>query len=43
MQLASLLAGRGGLTISQIREILNMSRRCAVPYCEYLGSHRVHT
>jgi selenocysteine-specific elongation factor len=25
-----------GLTVSQIREILDTSRKFAVPYCEYL-------
>ena len=29
-------SGGTGLTVSQIREILNTSRKYAVPYCEYL-------
>jgi selenocysteine-specific elongation factor len=35
-QLAAALSGGTGLTVSQIREILNTSRKYAVPYCEYL-------
>ena len=35
-KLAPSLAGEKGLTVSQIREILNTSRKYAVPYCEYL-------
>ncbi len=35
-QLAAALADGRGLTVSQIREILNTSRKYAVPYCEYL-------
>ncbi len=35
-RLAEQLAGGDGLTVSQIREILNTSRKYAVPYCEYL-------
>ena len=35
-RLASSLSGGAGLTVSQIREILNTSRKYAVPYCEYL-------
>jgi selenocysteine-specific elongation factor len=34
--LASHLTGTAGLTVSQIREILGVSRKYAVPYCEYL-------
>jgi selenocysteine-specific elongation factor len=34
--LARRLAGSAGLTVSEIREILNTSRKYAVPYCEYL-------
>jgi selenocysteine-specific elongation factor len=30
------LAGGQGLTVSQLREVLNASRKYAVPYCEYL-------
>ena len=33
--LAGPLAG-GGLTVSQIRELLGISRKHAVPWCEYL-------
>ncbi|HUG71521.1 MAG TPA: selenocysteine-specific translation elongation factor [Pirellulaceae bacterium] len=35
-QLASRLTNGEGLTMSQIREILETSRKYAVPYCEYL-------
>ena len=35
-RLAAALSGGAGLTVSQIREILNTSRKYAVPYCEYL-------
>jgi selenocysteine-specific elongation factor len=35
-QLATRLAACAGLTVSEIREILNTSRKYAVPYCEYL-------
>lgn len=35
-QLANSLSHGNGLTVSQIREILNTSRKYAVPYCEYL-------
>ncbi len=35
-QLAALLADGKGLTVSQIREVLNTSRKYAVPYCEHL-------
>jgi selenocysteine-specific elongation factor len=35
-RLATALSGGDGLTVSQIREILNTSRKYAVPYCEYL-------
>ncbi|MFW6171141.1 MAG: selenocysteine-specific translation elongation factor [Planctomycetota bacterium] len=35
-KLASSLATGPGLTVSQIREILNTSRKYAVPYCEFL-------
>lgn len=35
-RLAESLSGETGLTVSQIREILNTSRKFAVPYCEYL-------
>jgi selenocysteine-specific elongation factor len=35
-QLRDRLAGSAGLTVSEIREILNTSRKYAVPYCEYL-------
>jgi len=35
-RLATSLSGGAGLTVSQIREILNTSRKYAVPYCEYL-------
>jgi selenocysteine-specific elongation factor len=34
--LASRLAPDTGLTVSEIREILNTSRKYALPYCEYL-------
>jgi selenocysteine-specific elongation factor len=34
--LAARLAGSPGLTVSEIREILNTSRKYAVPFCEYL-------
>jgi selenocysteine-specific elongation factor len=34
--LATRFAGSPGLTVSEIREILNTSRKYAVPYCEYL-------
>jgi len=35
-RLTDALSGGQGLTVSQIREILNTSRKYAVPYCEYL-------
>ncbi len=35
-ELAAALSQGQGLTVSQIREILNTSRKYAVPYCEYL-------
>ncbi|MGM0491249.1 MAG: selenocysteine-specific translation elongation factor [Planctomycetota bacterium] len=35
-KLVSSLAAGPGLTVSQIREILNTSRKYAVPYCEFL-------
>ncbi|MHB8864012.1 MAG: selenocysteine-specific translation elongation factor [Pirellulaceae bacterium] len=35
-RLAEALSEGTGLTVSQIREILNTSRKFAVPYCEYL-------
>jgi len=35
-KLASHFSNGGGLTMSQIREILETSRKYAVPYCEYL-------
>ena len=35
-QLANKLGEGAGLTMSQIREILNTTRKYAVPYCEYL-------
>ncbi|MHB8970998.1 MAG: selenocysteine-specific translation elongation factor [Pirellulaceae bacterium] len=35
-RLTESLSGGTGLTVSQIREILNTSRKFAVPYCEYL-------
>ena len=34
--LASRLAHGNGLTLSEIREILNTTRKYAIPYCEYL-------
>lgn len=35
-RLAEAFSAGGGLTVSQIREILNTSRKFAVPYCEFL-------
>jgi len=35
-RLVAAFSGGTGLTVSQIREILNTSRKYAVPYCEYL-------
>jgi len=35
-ELASRLADEGGLTVSQIRELLSTTRKFAVPLCEYL-------
>lgn len=35
-RLAEAMDQNSGLTVSQIREILNTSRKYAVPYCEYL-------
>ncbi len=35
-RLRTALADGRGLTVSQIREVLNTSRKYAVPYCEYL-------
>ena len=34
-QLSERLAGGGGLTVSQIREALQTTRKYAVPLCEY--------
>ena len=35
-QLRAAIADNGGLTLSQIREILETTRKYAVPLCEYL-------
>jgi selenocysteine-specific elongation factor len=35
-RLAKELADGGGLTLSEIREMLNTTRKYAVPYCEHL-------
>jgi selenocysteine-specific elongation factor len=35
-RLGAAFSGGAGLTVSQIREILDTSRKYAVPYCEYL-------
>ncbi len=37
-QLATEISQRGGLTMSEIRQILDTSRKFAIPLCEYLDS-----
>lgn len=40
---AKVVAGTGGLTVSEIRDILGTSRKYAVPFCEYLDTSGLTT
>ena len=35
-RLAARLAGGGGATVAEIRDLLGTTRKYAVPFCEYL-------
>ena len=37
-RMSAALATHGSLTVSQIRELLETSRKYAVPFCEYMDS-----